>query len=91
MDSCGGGGLWATVTRNVVQQLNPASESSLTLFAVVTVPAGGVVSTVQADAAAFAARQFVQLIVEATLASVQIAIAGWRKRGKERRKRLMSH
>ena len=72
----------------MVQQLNPSSESSLTLFAVVTVPAGGVVSTVQADAAALAARQFVQLIVEATLASVQIAIAGWRKKRKRKKKEV---
>lgn len=41
------------------------------------VASGGVVTTVQADAAASPAGQLVQLHVEATAAGVQVAVAGW--------------
>lgn len=52
------------------------------LLAVVAVPARRVVPAVEADAAALAPRQLVQLHVEAAAPRVQVAVAGWeRQRG----------
>lgn len=50
------------------------------LLAVVAVPAGRVVPALQADASAHAARQLVQVHVEAALPRVLVAIAHWNKK-----------
>jgi len=51
--------------------------SGETLFAVVAVPSSRVVSTSNANTAASSARQLIQFGIEATLARVPIALAGW--------------
>lgn len=56
----------------------------VTLLAVVAVASRRVVPAVEADATASAARQLVQLHVEAAAAGVQVTVAGWRERERGR-------
>lgn len=53
------------------------------LLAVVAVPARRVVPAVEADAAALAPRQLVQLHVEAAAPRVQVAVAGCKGKGED--------
>lgn len=57
----------------------PRGVPVVALLAVVAVPAGGEVPALQAHAPAHAARQLVQLHVEAALPRVLVAIAHWKQ------------
>lgn len=49
--------------------------TSLTFFAIVTMSSGGIMSTIEANTAAFSSGKLVEFHVEATLSCVMIAIA----------------
>lgn len=58
----------------------PVGVPVVALPAVVAVPAGREVPALQADASAHAARQLVQVHVEAALPRVLVAIAHWKQK-----------